>query len=90
MASLNVKTPTMIILEAPRTSAGGTHKYPCLVCTQLFRISDKARQTVRDLRRLHILHIVACYGCYVDLRLHLPSTNEAPTDVTTGRRFLGL
>jgi hypothetical protein len=84
------EAPTMIILESPGLPASGSHHYRCMVCTNLFRISDISYQTVKDLRHAHRMYIVACYPCHVELVPRLPAAENIPASAKAGRSILGL
>lgn len=64
--------PALIILEAPNTAARSTHKYRCMICTEFWRISDSSYGTVRQMRRDHMMYVVVCYSCYLELDPMLP------------------
>lgn len=81
--------PAILILESPGLPPTGNRRYRCLVCTELFRISDTSYQTIKDLRREHRMYLVVCYGCHRELLPHLPSAQNFGTDMDTARQVLG-
>jgi hypothetical protein len=81
--------PAIVILEPPHKPPQGSHRYRCMVCTELFRITDTSYQTVREMRREHRMYIVACFNCHRDLVPALPTDGNIGTDMNTARRLLG-
>lgn len=84
--------PAVIILESPKSLSHASRSRKCMACQDLFRISEAGYTTIQEMRRIHHLYLVLCYGCFVDIRPRLPIEARGTEDVTftQARDILGL